>query len=66
MFKIAATVVIEIENVVDVKIIEESEAEVEIEIIKETEINQNQCSLASSCGNQNHGRCGDSSEWRRV
>ena len=42
MFKIAATVVIEIENVVDVKIIEESEAEVEIEIIKETEINQNQ------------------------
>lgn len=42
MFKIAATVVIEIETVVDVKIIEESEAEVEIEIIKETEINQNQ------------------------
>lgn len=42
MFKIAATVVIEIETVVDVKIIEESEAEVEIEIIKGTEINQNQ------------------------
>ena len=42
MFKIATTVVIEIETVVDVKIIEESEAEVEIEIIKETEINQNQ------------------------
>ena len=42
MFKIATTVVIEIETVIDVKITEESEAEVEIEIIKETEINQNQ------------------------